>query len=71
MDTKARCKIQNIKQFNGYNACGFCHHPGDIVGKQIKYGFKNDIPKRNYQETLHAMALSCSIGRPVIGVKGI
>lgn len=71
VDTKARCKIQNIKQFNGYNACGFCHHPGDIVGKQIKYGFKNDIPKRNYQETLHAMALSSSTGRPVIGVKGI
>ncbi|XP_055603979.1 uncharacterized protein LOC129752217 [Uranotaenia lowii] len=34
VDTVARCKLQNFKQFNGYDACGYCSHPGNIIGKQ-------------------------------------
>lgn len=71
VDTKARCKIQNLKQFNGYEACSFCLHPGDVVKKQIRYGYKNNIPKRNLIDTLRAMAVSSSRGVPVNGVKGI
>lgn len=71
VDTKARCKVQNFKQFNGYDACSFCSHPGDEVNKQIRYGYKDNISKRNLADTLRAMAVSNSRGVAVNGVKGI
>lgn len=44
VDTMARCKLQNFKQFNGYEACGFCLHPGHrTIGGQIKYGYLENI----------------------------
>lgn len=72
VDTKARCKIQNLKQFNGYQACGYCLHPGHLTSKgQIKDGYLKGIQTRNHSDTVHAMALSDARGIPVNGVKGI
>lgn len=66
------CKIQNFKQFNGYEGCGYCLHPGhQASGSQVKYGFMENVPLRNHSDTLKAMAQSNSRGIPVTGVKGM
>lgn len=72
VDTLARSKLQNFKQFNGYNACSYCLHPGHHAsGSQVKYGFLEGVKLRNYTDTLKAMAVSSSRGIPISGVKGV
>lgn len=72
VDSVARCKLQQIKQFNGYEACSFCKHPGILTeSKQIRYNFMQNIQLRNYQETINAMDLYSKHGAPVGGIKGI
>lgn len=72
VDSVARCKLQQIKQFNGYEACSFCKHPGTLTEtKQIRYSFMQTIQLRNYQETINAMDLCSKYGAPVGGIKGI
>ncbi|XP_062551229.1 uncharacterized protein LOC134216332 isoform X2 [Armigeres subalbatus] len=72
VDSVARCKLQQIKQFNGYEACSFCKHPGILTdAKQIRYSCVSDIQLRNYQDTVNAMDLCSKHGVPVNGIKGI
>ncbi|XP_039442517.1 uncharacterized protein LOC120422976 isoform X2 [Culex pipiens pallens] len=70
-DTLGRCKIQNFKQFNGYEACGFCYHPGDLNGRQVRYGYRTTVVKRNHYDTLKAMTTSAATNQSIKGVKGI
>lgn len=49
-------------QYNGYNACAFCHHPGVLVKqpkskKQVVRYIKRDVedPLRSHQEIIRAM----------------
>lgn len=71
VDTIARCKLQLFKQFNGYSGCGYCLHPGDLCGKQVRYGYKLGLEKRTHADTLKSMVISSSQNAPVNGVKGI
>ncbi|XP_055586117.1 uncharacterized protein LOC129738837 [Uranotaenia lowii] len=71
VDTIARCKLQNFKQFNGYEACGYCLHPGTILGRQIRYPYRRNVTLRNETDVLKAMAISDAKGQAVNGVKGI
>lgn len=71
VDSVARCKIQQIRQFNGYDACSFCMHPGSLVEGQVRYKFEANIPARNNVDVLNAMALFLRRGETVQGIKGI
>lgn len=72
VDSVARCKLQQIKQFNGYEACSFCKHPGTMTDKnQIRYASMNNIQARNHRDTVNAMDLCTKRGVPVEGIKGI
>lgn len=35
LDSVARCKVQNMKQFNGNYGCTYCLHPGDVKDSGI------------------------------------
>lgn len=69
-DTMAKCKIQSKVQFNGHDGCSYCHHPGIIVHRTIKYQHVPNISSRNEAETLKIMK-SCLKTQSVIkGFKG-
>ncbi|XP_039439443.1 uncharacterized protein LOC120420472 isoform X2 [Culex pipiens pallens] len=72
VDSVARCKIQQLKQYNGYEACSFCTHPGSLVEtKQVRYKYLENVRPRTNIDVLKAMALSNQRGEPVNGFKGI
>lgn len=71
VDSVARCKLQQIRQFNGYDACSFCMHPGSLVEGQVRYKFETNIRARNNVDVLNAMAIFCKRGEAVQGIKGI
>ncbi|XP_058839338.1 uncharacterized protein LOC131695030 [Topomyia yanbarensis] len=71
VDTMARCKLQKFKQFNGYDGCSFCLHPGHTTRHQVKYGYLEEVQTRNYKDTLRAMSVSISRTMPINGVKGV
>lgn len=61
VDLPAKRMLQCIKQYNGRNACTYCHHPGVTVqnSKKLKvirytYTYKS-YPLRNNLETLKSM----------------
>lgn len=71
VDSVARCKLQQIKQFNGYEACSFCLHPGYLAAnKQIRYKYL-EVDERNHQDTVRAMDLCMKRGESVNGIKGV
>lgn len=37
LDLPAKCALQCITQYNGNNACSYCHHPGNKTSKGIRY----------------------------------
>ncbi|XP_058828764.1 uncharacterized protein LOC131688491 [Topomyia yanbarensis] len=72
VDSIARCKIQQLKQFNGYEGCSFCKHEGTLTEtKQIRYKYDKNILPRTQKDILNAMALFRNRGECVSGIKGI
>lgn len=64
--------IQNKRQFNGYNACSYCHHPGTMVKKTIRYTNLNFIPeKRTHSIALQDMMTAYETKSIVNGFKSI
>lgn len=58
-DMPAKIKVQDINQFNGYNSCGFCHHPGVLIKKNPKHNgyvryVRRDVSLRNHEEFIKA-----------------
>lgn len=45
VDSVARCKMLNMKQFNGLYGCTFCEHPTDSVDGSRKYCISTVIPR--------------------------
>ncbi|XP_048111205.1 uncharacterized protein LOC125302185 isoform X1 [Alosa alosa] len=71
VDSKARPQMLNTTQFNGYYGCSFCLHPGEIVGRVIKYPVSADSYEDCTNEMmLQDMELAGRTGRTVRGVKG-
>jgi hypothetical protein len=44
VDSVAKPLLQNMKQFNGYNSCPYCYHPGSPVMGQVKYPVLEEKP---------------------------
>lgn len=71
LDLPAKSCVQGIKQYNGYNACTYCHHPGTAVERTVKYTAEVYDP-RNHHETLIAMDnIRKGVTSNLIGVKNI
>lgn len=40
LDLPAKADVQNTVHHNGYYACMFCYHPGELIGTRVKYTYK-------------------------------
>ncbi|CAD6234149.1 GSCOCG00012368001-RA-CDS [Cotesia congregata] len=73
VDSVARCKLLNMKKFNGLHGCTFCEHPTESVDGYRKYTLSTTIPpdrtdasiKRNMELTGQS-----ENGKSVMGVWG-
>lgn len=72
LDSVAKCDVLNKVQFNGYNGCPYCFHPGTKVGRNdIRYSNANNAADRNDADTRNAMREAHLIGARVRGYKGL
>ena len=70
LDTLAKCKVQGLKQFNGYYGCGYCLHPGEIVNRQVRYTNKENILLRTEIDSLkHLECLERNKTKEAFGFK--
>lgn len=77
-DSVARCKLQNIVQFNGYHGCTWCEKKDTSVekgrGRMMSYYDKSNVtelaPLRNLESFYQAATLAVEKSSPVLGVKG-
>lgn len=76
-DSVARCKLQNIIQFNGYYGCSWCEHKGVSVekghGRVMSYtlqGRDDSSSSRTQSSFFNAAKQAVERGVPVLGVKG-
>lgn len=44
-DSVTRCKILNMKQYNGTYGCTFCEHPTQRVDNNLKFPISTKVPK--------------------------
>lgn len=65
-----------MKQYNGYNACAWCHHPGECVrsddGVQVRYTVTEEFPYPNRKDTdfIDDAATAVTTHQPVRGIFG-
>lgn len=73
LDTVARDSVQRKIQFNGYNGCSFCHHPGTLHHKQIRYGIPQNetVDFRTHTEAIKDMKEAHETNKIVNGFKSI
>lgn len=77
-DSVARCKLQNIVQFNGYNGCSWCEKRGVSVekgrGRMMSYAEDKSASElsnlRTLESVYNAAKLAVEREKPVCGIKG-
>lgn len=75
-DTIAKCKVLQMKQFNGLCGCTYCLHPGNVSNdpKNRKYHLPSDgidYPSRTHSSTIDFLKQFLTTGETTFGVKGI
>lgn len=73
MDTVAKDHCQKKKQFNGYSACSYCLHPGELI-EQRKVRYTNMVKKpelRTHDKAIIDMQQAYLSGNSVNGFKGL
>ncbi|XP_075742920.1 uncharacterized protein LOC142796363 [Rhipicephalus microplus] len=73
VDAPARAAVLNMKQFNGYYGCSFCHHKGVYISGSLKYPLLKDghEPEPRTDATFRRdMEVSLESGEPSHGIKG-
>ncbi|XP_062716890.1 uncharacterized protein LOC134292137 [Aedes albopictus] len=72
LDSVARCKVQNLKQFNGNYGCTYCLHPGDLKesGTSRCYPIRKQVAARQNNTTRKQMDEMCRDGNEKFGVLG-
>ncbi|EEC08381.1 conserved hypothetical protein, partial [Ixodes scapularis] len=72
VDSVARAPMQGIVQFNGYNGCNWCLHPGKYVGGSVKYPVQAVDPEERTDEQMYTdMQSAFQTGTVVRGVKNV
>lgn len=67
----AKCSVQCIMQFNGFNACFYCHHPGEKTEKGIRYTILQQATSRTHSNMISDMQTALRTQNTCNGVKGI
>ncbi|CAD6211835.1 GSCOCG00003856001-RA-CDS [Cotesia congregata] len=73
VDSVARCKILNMKQYNGSYGCTFCEHPGLRMNNSQKFPITTVVPKERTNESVKEqmfLAGESEFGSDVMGVWG-
>ncbi|XP_044019144.1 uncharacterized protein LOC122859546 isoform X2 [Aphidius gifuensis] len=74
VDSVARCKMLNMKQYNGFFGCTFCMHPTETVDRQRCYTVTKKIPALRTDSSIKSMMLEASnirqLDTSVFGVMG-
>lgn len=72
LDSVARCKVQNIKQYNGSHGCTYCLHPGEMKASNFSrcYPYLENVSKREDTSTRRLMNKIASTGTEELGVMG-
>lgn len=80
-DLPAKAMIQEFISHIGFNACGYCKHPGVSVknvskkksSKTVRYIRKANIPLRNHKDTFLTMIRKSKSSQegPIDGIKGL
>ncbi|XP_057321193.1 uncharacterized protein LOC130664985 isoform X1 [Microplitis mediator] len=73
VDSVARCKVLNMKQYNGTHGCTFCEHPTERVDNNRKYPISIVAPPDRTDESIKRcmiLAAQNEYGRDVMGVRG-
>ncbi|XP_057335688.1 uncharacterized protein LOC130674388 [Microplitis mediator] len=73
VDSVARCKILNMKQYNGTYGCTFCEHPTERVDNCAKYPISAVVPPSRTDESIKknmVLAVEVQYGKDVRGVWG-
>lgn len=80
-DLPAKAMIQEFTSHIGFNACGYCKHPGVSVknvskkksSKTVRYIRKANIPLRNHKDTFLTMIKKSKNSQdgPIDGIKGL
>lgn len=73
VDSVARCKVLNMKQYNGTYGCTFCEHPTERIENFRKFPVSTNIPKDRTDESIKVnmvLASNSEYGRDVMGIWG-
>lgn len=80
-DLPAKSLLQEFVQYNGFNACGYCKHPGVSVKsalqfksrKTVRYIRRTNISLRNHKDTVLTIMKNSesSQKQPTEGIKGV
>ncbi|XP_014298679.2 uncharacterized protein LOC106693851 [Microplitis demolitor] len=52
VDSVARCKMLNMKQYNGRYGCTFCEHPTETVNKCCKFTMLTKVPVKRTDKSI-------------------
>ncbi|CAG5075356.1 Protein of unknown function [Cotesia congregata] len=72
-DSVARCKILNMKQYNGTYGCTFCEHQTERVDNNRKFPISTYVPKLRTDESIKSCMVKAGeskYGKDIIGVWG-
>lgn len=71
LDSIAKCLLTKQVQFNGYNGCPVCEHPGTLINNQIRYCNEDNAPERSNIDVIESMRLAYESGIIQNGFKGL
>lgn len=76
LDLPAKAAFQNMIQYNGYDACGYCFNHGENTNRGVRYTFTPDAEMRTHESFVIAMqnisqSQSSTENMVQYGIKGI
>ncbi|XP_064461608.1 uncharacterized protein LOC135385475 [Ornithodoros turicata] len=71
VDAPARAMVLNRKQYNGYDGCPWCYHPGKYIDGSVRYPYREQLRMRTHNEVVRDMKKATNQGEVVNGIKGL
>ncbi|XP_064482783.1 uncharacterized protein LOC135395609 [Ornithodoros turicata] len=71
VDSPARAALLNMKQFNGFQGCPWCYHPGVHLQGSLRYPYREHVQQRTHVEIARDMKKATRTGQVVNGIKGL
>lgn len=69
-DLPAKASVQCISQFNGYNSCSYCEHPGEKTKKGVRFTFSSH-PLRTHANMISDIRKVLIEKKVINGIKGL